>query len=49
MIEVGLVLPHDLAEMRLIEDEEEVQAFAPYTAQESLTNGVGFGCLIGRG
>ena len=49
MIEVGLVLPDDLAEMRLIEDEEEVQAYAPQTAQESLANGVGLGCLIGSG
>ena len=49
MIEVGLVLLHGPAEMALIEDEEEVQAFAPHTAQESLANGIGLGRLIGCG
>ena len=49
MIEVGLVLLHDLAEMTLVEDEEEIQAFAPHTAQESLANGVGLAGFIRRG
>jgi len=49
VIEVGLVLLHDLAEMAVVEDEEEVEAFAPHTAQESLAYGVGLGRLIGRG
>jgi hypothetical protein len=48
VIEVGLILLHYPAEMALAQNEEEVQAFAPYTTQESLTNGVYFGRLIGR-
>jgi len=43
VIEIGLILLHCLAEMALAQDEEEVQAFAPHAAQESLANGVGFG------
>ena len=49
MIEVGLVLFHNPAEMAFIEDEEKVEAFASNTAQESLANGIGLGCLIGCG
>jgi hypothetical protein len=35
--------------MGLIEDEEEVQAFAPDTAQKSFAKGVGLRHLIGYG
>jgi len=49
VVEVGLVLLHCLMEMALAQYKEEVEAFSPHTAQESLANGVGFGCLIGRG
>lgn len=47
VIEVGLILLQCLAEMTFVQDEEEVEAFAPYTAQESLANGIGHGRLIG--
>ena len=49
VIEEGLILLHCLVEMALVQDQEEVEAFAPYTAQESLADGVGLGRLIGRG
>ena len=49
VIEVGLILLHCLLEMALAQDNEEVKAFAPHTAQESLANGIDLGCLIGRG
>ena len=49
MIEVGLILLHCLVQMALVQDEEEIETFAPYTAQESLANGVGLGRLIGFG
>ena len=49
VIEVSLILLHCLVEMALVQDQEEVEAFAPYTTQESLANGVGLGSLIGRG
>ena len=49
MVKVGLILLHDLAQMLLAQDEEEIEAFPPHAAQESLANGVGLGNLIGRG
>ena len=49
VIEVGLNLLHCLLEMALAQNKEEVEAFAPHTAQKSLANGVGLGCLIGCG
>ena len=49
MVEVGLILLHDLAQMALIEDEEKVQAFAPQAAQKSLADGIGLRRLIGCG
>ena len=48
-IEVVLVLPYDPAEVTLIEDEEEVQAFSPQAAQESLADGISLGSLKGSG
>jgi hypothetical protein len=41
MVEVGLILLHDLAQMALIQDQEEVQAFSPHAAQKSLAYGIG--------
>ena len=35
--------------MALIQNQEEVEAFPPHAAQESLANGVGLGRLIRRG
>ncbi len=49
LIEVGLVLLHDLVEMAFIEDEEKVEAFASDTAQESLAYSIRLGSLIGCG
>jgi len=49
MIEIDLILLHGSIELPLAQDNEEVQAFTPYTAQESLANSVGLGSLIGRG
>jgi hypothetical protein len=49
LIELGLVLLHSFAKVAFIEDEEEVEAFASHTAQESLADGIGLGCLIGCG
>ena len=48
-IEVALVLTEGPVEVTLIEDEEEVEAFAPQAAQESLADGIGLGCLDGSG
>ena len=49
VIEVGLILLDCLMDVALAEDQEEVEAFAPHSSQESLANGVGLGCLMGRG
>ena len=49
VIEVGLILLHCLMEMALAQYEEEVEAFAPHIAKESLANGVALGRLIGHG
>jgi hypothetical protein len=43
LIEVGLVLLHQPAEMALIEDDEEVQVFAPDTAQNHSQRALAFG------
>jgi len=49
MIEIGLILLHRPIEMSLTQDQEEIKAFPPRAAQESLANGIGLGRLIGRG
>lgn len=49
LIEVGLILLQCLAEMTFVQDEEEVEALAPNTAQKSLANSDSFGWSIGRG
>ena len=42
-------MPHDPAELALIEDEEKVEAFAPHAAQESLAYSIRLGSMIGCG
>lgn len=49
MVEIDLILLHDLAQMLLAQDEEEVEAFPPHAAQKPLTDGVGLRRLIGCG
>jgi hypothetical protein len=46
MVEIGLILLHGPIELLLVQDEEEVEAFTPHTAQKTLANSVGLGGLI---
>ncbi len=39
----------DLAEVALVEDDEEVEACTPHAARESLADSVGLGGLTGSG
>jgi hypothetical protein len=48
LVEVGHIHIEHPLELLLLEDQQVVQTFLPYTPQEALADGIGSGCMLGR-